>query len=180
MTQAARIYGGSLYDLAAEERITDSMLEQLREVRQLFFENPDYPRLLSEPSIPVEERKGLIDKAFSEGCEPYLINFIKLLCDRGLLREFGGCCEEFIRRYNVDNGIAEAVVTSAVPLSKEQEEALKDKLCRLSGKKVHLTSRIDKSVVAGLRVEMEGKQLDGTVQGRLSGLSRKIGETVLE
>ena len=52
MTQIARLYGGSMYDLAAEEKITDTVMEQMQTIRQLFGENPDYVRLLSEPSFP--------------------------------------------------------------------------------------------------------------------------------
>lgn len=179
MTQTARIYGGSLYDLAAEEQLTGSMQEQLLAVRQIFRENPDYLRLLAEPSIPAQERKGLIDQAFGEGCEKYLVNFLKLLCDRGLLGEFGGCCDEFTRRYHEDNQITEAVVTSAAPLTQEQQKELQEKLEKLSGKKVTLVLRTDPSVIAGLRVEIGGKQYDGTVQGRLTGIRRSLGDTVL-
>ena len=47
------------------------------------------------------------------------------------------------------------------------------------GKKVSLLQKKDPSVVAGLRVELEGKLLDGTVQSRLSGLSRKLDEIIV-
>ena len=33
MTQYARLYGGSLYDLAAEENLTDAIGEQMKEIR---------------------------------------------------------------------------------------------------------------------------------------------------
>lgn len=179
MTQTARLYGGSLYDLAAEEQLTGTVMEQMTEVRQLFRENPDYLRLLSEPSIPKEERTKLIDEAFGTQAERYLVNFIKLLCERNLLGEYAGCCDEFTRRYNADHNIAEAVVTSAVALSSSQMEALKARLEKLSGKQVSLVQKTDPSVVAGLRVEIEGKQLDGTVQSRLSGISRKLNEIIV-
>ena len=52
MTQYARLYGGSLYDLAAEENLTDAIGEQMKEIRNLFRENPDYVKLLCEPSVP--------------------------------------------------------------------------------------------------------------------------------
>ncbi len=179
MTGIARVYGGSLYDLAAEEQLTGSILEQLTQVRQLFRDNPDYLRLLAEPSIPMAERLGLIESAFGDQAERYLINFIKLMCERGYLGDFGGCCDEYIRRYNADNGIAQVLVTSAVALTKEQEQALTAKLEQVSGKKVSLSVKVDPSVVAGLRVEMEGKQLDGTVAGRIADISKKIGEVIV-
>ena len=179
MTQIARLYGSSMYDLAAEEQLTDTVLEQMQTIRQLFRENPDYVKLLSEPSIPKEERTKLLDTAFGTEAERYLVNFLKLLCERKILREFAGCCEEFIRRYNSAHGIAEAVVTSAVKLSETQMEALKAKLEKLSGKKVYLVQKTDASVLGGLRVELEGVQLDGTVQSRISGISKKLNELVV-
>lgn len=179
MTQTGRLYGGSLYDLAAEEQLTDIYLEEMQAIRGLFRENPEYLRLLSEPSLAKEERLGLIDTAFQNQAQPYLVNFLKLLCERGLLREFSGCTEEFIRRYNQDHGIAEALVTSAVDLTDAQIAALKERLEKLSGKKISLACRKDPSVVAGLRVELEGKQLDGTVQGRMDQLSGKIKNVIV-
>ena len=179
MTQAARVYGGSLYDLAAEEKLDGQIMEQMNEIRQIFRENPGYLKLLGEPAIPQEERLKLIDEAFRDQIEPYLLNFLKLLCEKKILREFSGCCDEFTRRYNSDHGIVEAVVTSAVKLKEEQMEALKCKLEKVSGKKIHLTQKTDPTVLAGLRVEMEGKQLDGTVQGRISDISKRLDEVVV-
>ena len=179
MTETARVYGGSLYELAQEEHLEEEILSEMKEIRALFRENPEYPRLLSEPSIPRKERIGLIDAAFGSQAEPYLVNFIKLLCEKNLLREFGGCQEAFQRRYFAAHNIAEAVVTSAASLSKEQEELLKKKLETMSGKTVVMELKTDPSVLAGVRVELDGKLFDGTVKGRLAELSRRISDTVV-
>ena len=162
MTQAARVYGGSLYDLATEEKLDGQIMEQMIAVRQIFRENPGYLKLLGEPAIPEDERLKMIEEAFGGQAERYLVNFLKLLCERKILREFAGCCEEFIRRYNSAHGIAEAVVTSAVKLSDTQ-----------------MVQKTDASVLGGLRVELEGVQLDGTVQSRISGISKKLNELVV-
>ena len=107
------------------------------------------------------------------------MNFLKLLCQRDLMREYSCCCQEFRRRYNEDHNIAEALVTSAVVLDETQMAALKTKLEKISGKQVLLTQKTDPKVVAGLRVELEGRQLDGTVQGRLSEMSKKLNEVIV-
>ncbi|MBO7403275.1 MAG: F0F1 ATP synthase subunit delta, partial [Lachnospiraceae bacterium] len=91
MTQRAVIYGGSLYELAVEENRAAQILEELTEVFKLFRENPDYLTLLLEPSIKKDKRLELIEEAFGSSCDRYLVNFLKLLCERGLLREFEGC-----------------------------------------------------------------------------------------
>ncbi len=179
MTEYARVYGGSLYDLAKDEQLSDAIKEEMVAIMQLFRENPDYIRLLSEPSIKKDERIELIDKAFGGQAEKYLVSFLKLLCERGILNEYEGCCEEFVRRFNADHNIAEAHVTSAVALSESQLAALKSKLEKSSGKTIEIVSKIDASVVGGLKVELEGSEMDGTVSGRMSGISKKINEIIM-
>lgn len=125
MTKTAKIYGDSLYDLAAEEKLTEEILPQMEQVAVLFKENPDYLTLLSEPSIPKTERVGLLDKAFEGQLSLYLLNFLKLLCESGMLREYRDSCRQFKARYNEDHNIAEAVVTTAVALTEAQAQALK-------------------------------------------------------
>ena len=100
MTETARVYGGSLYELAQEEHLEEEILSEMKEIRALFRENPEYPRVLAEPSIPRKERIGLIDAAFGSQAEPYLVNFIKLLCEKsspGIRRMPGSVPAQILR-----------------------------------------------------------------------------------
>ena len=179
MTKAGDLYGQSLYDLALSENLTDDILSQMESVKEIFKENPDYVTLLSEPSVPRKERLKLVDEAFDGQLQPYLLNFIKILIERGLLRQFSACTRRFKESYNKDHGIAEAIVTSAIKLNESQLNALKSKLESVSGKKILLIEKTDEAVLGGIRVEIEGKLYDGTVQGRLDELRKKVDETVL-
>ncbi|MBE5860345.1 MAG: ATP synthase F1 subunit delta [Butyrivibrio sp.] len=179
MTKAGDLYGQSLYDLALSENLTDDILGQMESVKEIFKENPDYITLLSEPSIPKKERLKLVDEAFDGQLQPYLLNFIKILVERGLLRQFSACSRRFRESYNKDHGIAEAIVTSAITLNDSQIDALKHKLESITGKKILLSQKTDASVLGGIRVDIEGKLFDGTVQGRLDELRKKVDETVM-
>ena len=91
MTHTARIYGSSLYDLAAEEQLTDADAgADAGQVRAAVSGRiPSMCSLLSQsPRYPKEERTGLLETAFGTQAERYLVNFLKLLCERGIL---GGC-----------------------------------------------------------------------------------------
>lgn len=179
MTKTAMLYGGSLYELAASENLTESIMEEMAAVKALFSENPDYLRLLSEPAVPKAERIGLLDKAFADSINIYLLNFMKILCENGTIREFSDCLHVFRDRYNKDNNITEAVVTSAVPLSEAQLDALKTKLESYTNKNILLTTKVDPSVLGGIKVHVDGKELDGTASGRLSSIRKKITETIV-
>ena len=179
MTTATSLYGQSLYDLAAEEGFSEAILQQMVAVDGSFRDNPAYITLLLEPSIPRRERLGLLEEAFKDQLHPYLQNFLMILLENSLLRGFSSCVRTYRASYYKDHGIEEATVTSAVKLTDEQAQALKSKLEQISGKSIILKQKVDSSVLGGLRVEIAGQLLDGTVMGRLADLRKKVSETVL-
>ena len=179
MTEIAKMYGGSLYDLAAEEGLETRILEELDAVAAIFKENPEYLHLLSIPSIPKKERCGLLDKAFRGEIHLYLLNFLKVLCEKSYLRELNGCARAYRIRYNAVHGILEATAISAVAMTKEQTARLHEKLEAVTGKKIDLKTKVDPSVLGGIRLDIEGTELDGTVQNRLAGLRKNIAAATL-
>ena len=118
MTETARMYGGSLYDLAAEEGLDERILGELDGVTALLNGDAEYLHLLSIPSIPKKERCALLDEAFRGQVHLYVLNFMKLLCEKGALRELPGCARAYRLRYNEAHGILEATAVSAVPLTR--------------------------------------------------------------
>ena len=179
MTRAARIYGGSMYDLAVEMGIAEKVLDQLRIVRVLFRQNPDYAGLLSNPAISRETRNAMLDEAFAGNINEYLVNFLKLLGEKNMLRELGDCCDEYRKRFNTDNGIVTAIVRTAVKLSEEQMRALRHNLEKSYEKKIYLVQKTDSTIIGGLRVEMEGKMIDGSIARHLSLISKRLGDITL-
>lgn len=62
MTELAKRYGGSLYELAAEENLTVELLQQLCTAVNSIEAEPQYLCLLSTPSVPKKERCALLDQ----------------------------------------------------------------------------------------------------------------------
>ena len=179
MTEIARMYGGSLYDLAAEEGLETRILDELDEAAKLIRDDPEYLRLLSTPSIPKKERCALLDEAFRGQVHLYVLNFLKILCEKGTLRELPGCARAYRIRYNAAHGILEATAITAIAMTAAQAEQLRQKLETITGKKIDLATKIDPSVLGGIRLDIEGTELDGTVQNRLATLRRNIAAATL-
>ena len=179
MTEIARMYGGSLYDLAAEEGLETRILDELDEAAKLIRDDPEYLRLLSTPSIPKKERCALLDEAFRGQVHLYVLSFLKILCEKGTLRELPGCARAYRIRYNAAHGILEATAITAIAMTAAQTEQLRQKLETITGKKIDLATKIDPSVLGGIRLDIEGTELDGTVQNRLATLRRNIAAATL-
>lgn len=179
MTQIAKNYADALYELARDEGLDEQIYAQLREIQALMEENPDYVRLLSAPNLPKPERLAALDEAFSGRVHPYLLHFLKLLCERGHIRELKDCAIQYRRRRNADLGILDAVAITAVPLRAELREKLRARLQALTGKQIEMQYRVDPGVLGGIRLEYDGKALDGTVRSRLAGIEKTLSETVI-
>ena len=179
MTQTARVYAGALYDLAGSEGLEDRILGDLALFSQLLRENGDYLRLLCTPSIPKKERCGLLDEALHGSVHDYTLHFLKSLCENGTMAQFSDCARQYRVRYNEAHGILEACAVSAVPMPDALAQRLKDKLERLTGKTVELTTRVDERLIGGVRLELPDRQLDGTVAYYLEEIQRILRNTVI-
>ena len=85
MKDAAKIYGEALYELARSEELDGQLLPQLRGAAELLTGAPEYQYILSSPAISKAERTGLLDQAFSGQVHPYVLNFMKILCEAGAI-----------------------------------------------------------------------------------------------
>ncbi|HEX5941348.1 MAG TPA: F0F1 ATP synthase subunit B [Anaerolineales bacterium] len=66
-----------------------------------------------------------------------------------------------------------AQVTSALPLSKDEEESVKRDVLAKSGAK-EVTFRVDPSILGGLVIRVGDKVLDNSVAGKLEGLRQSL------
>ena len=179
MTEVATTYGQAMYDLARDEGKSRQILAELSVLDQSLSAEPEFIQLLSSPNIPKEERVQILDSSFRGKIDPYVLNFLKVLTEKGYMRHFSGCCQFYRQCYNKDNGIMPVVAYTAVPLSDELRRKLTAKLSTVTGKTIELDCRIDPETLGGVRLDFDGKQVDGTVRRRLEDIRGLLKNTVL-
>ena len=179
MTEVATTYGQAMYDLARDEGKSQQILAELSALDQSLSAEPEFLQLLSAPNIPKEERVRILDNSFRGKIDPYVLNFLKLLTEKGYIRHFSGCCKMYRQQYNKDNGIVPVVAYTAIPLSDELRRKLTAKLSTVTGKTIELDCRIDPETLGGVRLDFDGKQVDGTVRRRLEDIRSILKNTVL-
>jgi F-type H+-transporting ATPase subunit b len=69
---------------------------------------------------------------------------------------------------------AAADVTSALPLNKDEQEAVHANVLARMGKQATVTFRVDPSILGGLVVRVGNKVLDGSVAAQLEGLRKSL------
>ena len=179
MTQTANVYAQALYTLAREEDLCDAILAEMNALEGIFRDNPGYMQLLSAANVSKEERCQILDEGFRGKVQPYVLNFMKLLTEKGYIRQFPDCCKAFAAQYDLEHGILPVQAVSAVALTEIQQERLTKKLETITGKTIRLTNKVDPACLGGLRLDYDGKRVDGTVQNRLDSIGKLLKNTVL-
>ena len=179
MTEVGNVYGESLYELAKEENVTALIGEQLAVLQQSFEQEPDFIKLLGSPNLTKSERCQILDNSFRDKVHLYVLNFLKILTEKGYMRFFSDCCDAYTKHFDLDNGILRVDAVSAVELSTDQKDKLKAKLSRITGKDIALRTRIDPRVLGGIRLDYDGQRLDDTVSHRLDAIRNVLNKTVL-
>lgn len=179
MTQIANTYAQALYLLAKDEQQEDMLLQQMKTLEASFAQEPGFLRLLAAHNLSKEQRCNILDESFRGKVAPYLLNFLKILTERGYIRQFPQCCRAYETHYNEDHGILPVKVSTAVALTQEQEKRLTEKLEALTGKRITLENRVDPQVLGGVRLDYDGKRMDTTVKSRLDTIAGLLKNTVL-
>ena len=173
MRQRSKEYGEALFELAMENGMSEEYGKALDTVAFVFDENPEYMEFLSSPSIPMTERIDAIEKAFF-ALPAHIVSFLSLLCERGRIREFTTCMEEYKALLDSSKQICVARVTSAVELMQEEKEKLRAKLEKKNAQSVILDCSVDESLLGGIIIEMDGKIMDGSVRRHLKEVKEVI------
>ena len=179
MSRIAGAYAQGLFSLALEEGLDQKILEQLQVLDQSFAQEPQFLRLLAAPNLSKEERCGILDESFRGKVHSYVLNFMKILTEKGYIRTFSACVRAYEALFDAQHGIVPVCAATAVAMTEEQKARLTQKLESLTGKTVRLTNRIDESVLGGVRLDYDGRRIDGTVKNHLDAVRKLLDNTVL-
>lgn len=174
MTEISKEYGTALFMLALESGKQREYGEILEEIGKIFSSNPSYLSLLSSPSIPISERLNLIDGVFSDKLPEEVLSYLKLLCEKNRIEGFYIAKEEYQALLKASERVFSAKVISAEKLTQAEKKKLISKLEKVKGGKVEAEYEVDKSLIGGVIVEIDGKIMDGSLRHRLQEVKEVI------
>jgi len=167
MTQTNREYAEALYELALGDQNLEEVSSALELVEQELDGNPGYQALLTSPAISRKDRLESLEKVFGGQVPLSVLTLLKLMVSRG----HGGQLKEMIAAWRdmerEHRGESIARVTSAFSLTEDQLEALRERLEKIFSRKMKLECSVDPALIGGVRVETEGRVMDGSLRSKL-------------
>ena len=163
-------YSKALLDLSIEQNTLDQAQADALTMTKAIAESKELQQLLKSPIIKADEKQAVLKKIFAGKFSLLFEGFIMLLTKNGREVHLAAVCEKFQKDVLHHKGIVEAHVVSAVALKDSDKKNLVTKLGEQLGKEILLTESVDASVIGGLKLQVEGYELDNTMSGKLRAL----------
>ncbi len=164
-------YAQALFELAVSDGVVDAVEQDLKGFKALAAESGDLRRLLASPIFsPAQKQKALDALADKAGFAPLTRKFLGLLASNARAAALPAVTKAFERLAADRRGVTPAEVTSAVKLTAAQEKGVAAALRQALGKEPELTTRVDPSILGGLKVRVGSRLFDASLKSRLESL----------
>lgn len=173
MNDVALRYGQALFSLALDKNQIDKYQEEMNEWEEIFKGNLEFLVILSSAFYSQKERKEILKKTL-KGINEDILNFFNVLIDNNrfdivldIFIAFDSLCNDF-------KGIVEGLLYSPFSLTKEQILAIEKKISSLEGRKVSLRNVIDKSLIGGVKIQINDHIYDDSIKHHIDELKTNL------
>ena len=105
---------------------------------------------------------------------PMALNLAYMLAGKDSFDLIAGIYNDYQALLDSYRGIEQAEVTTAVPLNEKEKQELAERLGKITGKKIIMTTRVDPSIIGGVIAKVGEKLIDGSTRSQLEALKNEL------
>jgi F-type H+-transporting ATPase subunit delta len=136
--------------------------------------NKELQAVLKNPIIKQDKKRHILSSLFAAVIHPSIAAFFDIMVRKGRAGILYATAQEFIREYNEVKNIVKARVTSAEPLSPENERAVAALVKQYTGGEVMVENTVKPDLIGGFILTVGDRQVDASIAGRLQKLERTL------
>jgi F-type H+-transporting ATPase subunit delta len=164
-------YAQALFELALDGGALAAVEADLKSLKAMTAESVDLRRLVASPTYSsADKAKGLIAIGDKAGFDALTKKFIGLLAANDRVSALPIVITAFERLSAAHRGAVAAEVTTAVKLTAAQTKGVAAALRQALGKDPEITTRIDPSILGGMKVRVGSRLFDSSLKTRLDQL----------
>jgi F-type H+-transporting ATPase subunit delta len=172
LSTIARPYAEAAFRLAREIKDLPGWTDALSRMATV-ISRPEAQAVLGNPKLSATQVAGLIGDTSGQLTAEQK-NFVQLLAQNERLSVMGEISAQFQVLQSAENGIVDAHVTSAYPLTEAQAEDIRKTLEAKTGKKVKVTVSVDSDLIGGVAIRIGDEVTDLSVKGKLAQLQKAL------
>ncbi len=172
-------YAAAMFDAAYEAGGQDAVLEvldQMEDIIRLMHSDMELSQALSETAYSPEQRHDLAKAVFAD-CNPAFTEVVAVMAERGDADLLSRVCKAYGEELDRKLNLCVVDVTTVVALDDNLRHIITDKAEADLGKKAVLREHIDRSILGGIIMSVNGKRIDASVISQLNNARQVLKET---
>ncbi len=168
--KVAKRYSHALAQSADKD--IDEILENLKSINEVIFENQDLRTFFLHPVISLKDKKETLKSALQDKVNILTLNFIKTLLDENRFGIFKTIYELFKKEADKIKNKQEVEIISAVDINEKSKKMLEEKLKTKLNKDVVLNYSKNQDILGGFIIKIEDKVIDLSLKTKFETLTK--------
>ena len=173
LSTLARPYAEAVYRLADAGGQLGAWSDTLSDLAHIAVD-PTIAAAIEDPNVPSPKVAGLFIQVLAGRLTGEAENFIRVLAENHRLELLPEIAAQYEVLKNEREGVVDAQVTSAFPMTDAQLAELTAQLERKTGKRVKAEVSVDPELIAGVRIVIGDKVIDGSARAQLNALDAAL------
>ena len=179
MRASAARYARALLDITTKESDPVAAEADLAAFVDLVQRHPDLQRALANPVVSANAKRALVQQIVDRTQPSAPVGkLLLLLATRGRLELLPDILDVYRERLMEHRQIIQAEVTTAAPLSSERVAELQQRLARISGRTVAMTTKVNAAIIGGVVTRIGSTVYDGSIATQLAKVRHRLSERI--
>jgi F-type H+-transporting ATPase subunit delta len=177
MRASAARYARALLDITIQESDPVAAEADLAAFVDLVRRHPDLQRTFANPVVSAGAKRGLVQQILDRTQPSAPVGkLLLLLATRGRLELLPDLLAVYRERLLEHRQVVQAEVTTAAPLSPERAAELQQRLAKITGRTVTMTTKVDQAIIGGVVTRIGSTVYDGSIATQLAKVRDRLSE----
>lgn len=170
----ARRYATVLYDFATEHKVAERVYNDTKLLLEVFTSKPSIMQFLNSPLRKPSEKLSMIKSTFENIVIEETMQFINFTIEKSRIGMIDEVLRVFQSIYKKRLGIKSVDITTAKDLTDKTEKNFTSIIENKLKSKVEMSFKTDESIIGGVIINIDGRQLDCSVQRQLKEIEKEL------
>ncbi len=175
MKSASLQYANALADIALAQGAAAPVAQQFADFNAAYAGSPELRNVLASPAVTKEQKRAVAETIAARlGASKIVRNFLFVVIDHQRAHELPDIFDAFQTVLRERQGVAEAEVFSASPLSDIQKKEMTQTLSKTTGRTIEAKFSLDANLLGGALVRVGDTIYDGSLRKRLDAMRERL------
>ena len=170
----ARRYAQALNEQADLKGVTDMVDADIQMISNGLSESRELAGFFASPVISREKKADVIRSLFAEKVDATTLRFLELLVEKRREGVFPQLVIAYQEIRDQQRGVKGVIARTAHSLSESDLDKLTASLEKMTGNRIRLETKIDKSIIGGIVIRVGDTVYDASVTNQLATLRERL------